>query len=139
METFQSVAEEHGQLILAKISPGLLVTGDRELLPQLFANLVENAIRHCPRSSLIRIEAKSCESGTEVSVADNGPGIPTGMREKVFQRFYRLESSRTTEGTGLGLSLVAAVAHLHNASIELLDNAPGLRVQLKFPPSYQSV
>lgn len=139
VETFQSVAEEHGQLILAKITSGLVVTGDRELLPQLFANLVENAIRHCPRSSLIRIEAKSYESGIEVSVADNGPGIPAGMREKVFQRFYRLESSRTTEGTGLGLSLVAAIAHLHEASIELLDNAPGLRVRLKFPPSYQTV
>ena len=133
-ETFQSVAEEHGQGIRAQIGTGLVVSGDIELLPQLFANLVENAIRHCPRASIIRVAAREIAGSVEVTIADSGPGIPAELREKVFQRFYRLERSRTTEGTGLGLSLVAAIAHLHGAAIELSDNDPGLKVRLMFPP-----
>ncbi len=139
VETFQSVAEEHGQLIRAQVSPGLTLSGDRELLPQLLANLVENAIRHCPKASIIRVTARDIANGVEVTIADSGPGIPAELREKVFQRFYRLERSRTTEGTGLGLSLAAAIARLHGATIELLDNAPGLKVRLMFPLPYQSV
>lgn len=132
-ETYQTVAEEQGQLLTSQIATGLWIAGDRELLLQLFSNLIENAIRHCPKSSLIRLSARCEPQGIEVSVADNGPGIPVELRDKVFQRFYRLERSRTTEGTGLGLSLVAAIVRLHGASVELADNNPGLRVQLRFP------
>jgi signal transduction histidine kinase len=71
--------------------------------------------------------------GAAVSVADDGPGIPDDERQQVFKRFYRLERSRHTPGNGLGLSLVAAVARLHGARIEMLDNAPGLRCRLEFP------
>jgi len=69
-----------------------------------------------------------------IAIADNGPGIPADQRDHVFKRFYRLERSRYTPGNGLGLSLAAAVAHLHGADIALLDNAPGLVVELRFPP-----
>jgi signal transduction histidine kinase len=66
-------------------------------------------------------------------VADNGPGIPETMRESVFKRFIRLDRSRSTPGSGLGLSLVAAIAELHGITVTLGDNEPGLRVILPFP------
>lgn len=131
-DDYRFVAESRGQLVQAQIESGLAIQGDHELLVQMFANLVENAIRHCPSSSLIRIEACAKDDGVEVVIADTGPGIPADKRDKVFQRFYRLENSRTTEGTGLGLSLVSAVIGLHRAEIQLFDNTPGLRVVLRF-------
>ena len=70
-----------------------------------------------------------------IAIADNGPGIPPDQHDQVFKRFYRLERSRYTPGNGLGLSLAAAVADLHGAEIALLDNAPGLVVELRFPAS----
>ena len=133
VETYEFIAEEREQSLTAQIEPGLILSADRELLPQLFSNLIENAIRHCARGAKISIQARRSENGIEVDVSDNGPGIPTQMREKVFQRFFRLERSRTTEGTGLGLSLARALARLHGASISLLDNCPGLIVHLVFP------
>jgi signal transduction histidine kinase len=75
----------------------------------------------------------------EVSIADSGSGIPAAMRDKVFQRFFRLEQSRSTEGTGLGLSLAAAIAGLHHARITLSDNRPGLRATVVFPLRDKSV
>jgi signal transduction histidine kinase len=71
-------------------------------------------------------------------VADNGPGVPAEERDKIFRRFYRLDSSRTTPGSGLGLSLVVAIAELHGVTIETRDNQPGLRVDLRFPPLEES-
>jgi signal transduction histidine kinase len=79
----------------------------------------------------IRLDQKNGEA--ILSVSDDGPGIPSEEVERVFKRFYRLERSRSTPGNGLGLSLVAAVARLHGAGIRLIDNAPGLRVELRFP------
>ena len=138
-EIYQSVAEEFGQQLKTSIPDGLVVLGDRELLPQLFSNLTENAIHHCPVGTKISIEARQVVDGIVVSVSDNGPGIPPEFRTKVFQRFFQIDGSRNNGGTGLGLSLVAAIAGLHNASIELLDNHPGLRVKLKFPSLVPSV
>jgi signal transduction histidine kinase len=112
--------------------PGLHVRGDRELLTQLFANLIENAIRYSPPGAKISIEATATPGEVLIVVADNGPGIPVAFRSKVLERFYRLEASRTTPGNGLGLSLVAAVATLHEAAIELQDNKPGLKCRLRF-------
>lgn len=139
VETYQSVAEEREQRLVAELPQRLPIAGDRELLFQLFSNLIENAIRHCPAGSTIGVSARPAAHGVEVAIADDGPGIPVELRDKVFQRFYRLERSRTTEGTGLGLSLAAAIAKLHGASIELAGNEPGLRVRLLFPVSYKSV
>jgi signal transduction histidine kinase len=100
---------------------------------QLFANLIENAIRHCQNGALIRIQAQRQLSGLVVEISDNGPGIPEEEREAVFRRLYRLERSRTSPGTGLGLSLVKAIADLHEAAITLDDNEPGLNVTARFP------
>ena len=134
VEIYRPVAEEKRQSLTADIEPRLAIRGDRELLTQMFANLVENAIRHSPEAAAISLAAaRSKEGAVETVVADTGPGIPAALRGKVLQRFFRLEASRTNPGSGLGLSLVAAVAALHDAALELGDNGPGLRVLLRFP------
>jgi signal transduction histidine kinase len=132
-EIYSAVAEDRGQRLIATISPGLTFRGDRELLIQMLANLVENAIRHTPAGTTIALDLERTAGVVVGRVSDNGPGIPADARAKVFQRFYRLEASRTTPGSGLGLALVAAVAELHRICIELADNGPGLRVSLRFP------
>jgi signal transduction histidine kinase len=139
-ELYKPAAEERRQILATQIADGLTAEGDRELLAQLFANLVENAVRHAPEGAAIAVVAGVGAGGLEVEVADNGPGIPPSERENVFRRFYRLEWSRSTPGNGLGLSLVRAVAALHGIAVELLDNdnAPGLRVRLLLPAASQA-
>ncbi|HLH96490.1 MAG TPA: HAMP domain-containing sensor histidine kinase [Xanthobacteraceae bacterium] len=126
-------AEQAGQRLETKIGSGLLITGDRDLLTQAFADLVENAIRHAGAGAVISLMATSHDAGVEAMVCDTGPGVPAADRERVLKRFVRLEASRSTPGTGLGLTLVKAIADLHNARLELGDNHPGLRVTLAFP------
>jgi len=111
----------------------VLVTGDRDLLFDAVANLVDNAIKHGRESGQVAVEVTRDNGGAVISVADDGPGIPVNECQQVFKRFYRLERSRCTPGNGLGLSLVAAVARLHGARIEMADNAPGLKFKLLFP------
>lgn len=132
LEVYEPVAEEDGYRLTGKIEAGIQIRGDRDLLVQLFANLIENSLRHTPKGSHIEVTLQGHARAIEVAVADNGPGIPEHARDKVRQRFYRLESSRSTPGSGLGMSLVAAIAELHSASLTLSDNAPGLRVGLQF-------
>jgi signal transduction histidine kinase len=132
VEAYRPVAEEKSLTLTSKIESTLNLHGDRELLTLLFANLIENAIRHCPSGSVIEVVAKRVEEWIEAWVADNGPGIPAVYREKVLQRFYRLEASRTTPGNGLGLSAVDAIATLHGVHLLLDDNRPGLRCVLHF-------
>jgi len=132
-EAYEVVAETEGQTLRATIADALVLHGDRDLLTQMLANLVENAIRHTPAGTTITLVAASGPDGTVIEVADDGPGIPADERDKVFERFYRLETSRTTPGSGLGLALVRAIAELHGAEVMLADNAPGLRVVLRFP------
>src|SRR4029079_4018936 len=109
----------------------------RELLGQALANLIDNAIKyaHCPdeASHPPRIAVSTARQGNDliVSVADNGPGLPAADRDRVLQRFVRLEASRSQPGSGLGLSLVAAVARLHHGAIELGDGNPGLVVTMR--------
>ncbi len=131
-EVYQPTAEEKHQQLSIAVAPDLAVAGDRELLMQLFSNLIENAIRHSPEAASIAITATRNDGAIEAMITDTGPGIPAAAHEKVFRRFYRLESSRTTPGSGLGLSLAAAIAGLHQVAIELGDNRPGLRVSLRF-------
>ncbi|HWK37566.1 MAG TPA: sensor histidine kinase, partial [Hyphomicrobium sp.] len=109
------------------------IVGDRELLTQLFANLIENAIRHAPPGTDIAIKLETRGDRLVAVVADTGPGVPTCEHENVFRRLYRLERARSTPGSGLGLSLVAAVADLHGATVTLADNGPGLCVEVSFP------
>jgi len=134
-EIYAGVAEDDGKSLSAEIvqSTHCLVHGDRDLLTQLFANLVENALRHCPRGTIIKLSVSRQGDRIVARIADNGPGIPAQEREKVFQRLYRLDSSRSTPGSGLGLSLVRAIADLHGASVALEDHNPGLAVVVGFP------
>ena len=135
-DAYAAVAEDAGQTLLlsAPETGNLLVHGDRELLIQLGANLLENAIRYAGQGATIRLEAGSGLNGVWLSVADNGPGIPEGERDKVQRRFYRLDKSRHTAGSGLGLALVKAISDLHSASFHLDDNNPGLRARANFKP-----
>lgn len=127
-------AEEAGRSLTLDLSrTPLTVSGERSLLGQALANLVENALRHTPYGTDITVRTARQNGRPVIEVADRGPGIPEGERDKVLRRLYRLERSRTTPGHGLGLSLVAATARLHGAELALLDNAPGLKVRLAFP------
>jgi signal transduction histidine kinase len=131
-DAYAPEAEQAGQRLETKIGPKLYITGDRELLTQAFADLVENAIRHAGRGAIICLMAMSHAATVEAMVSDTGPGVPEADRERVLARFVRLEASRSTPGTGLGLTLVKAIADLHNARLELTDNRPGLRVTMAF-------
>lgn len=113
--------------------PAAPVHGDAELLTQLFVNLIENAIRHCPAGAAIKLQLTAEPGGVAVSVSDDGPGIPVEEHDKVFRRLYRLNKSRSTPGSGLGLSLVRAIADLHEATITLSSNNPGLTIQILLP------
>jgi signal transduction histidine kinase len=130
IEIYLPALEDKKQRFEAFIPEELRVEGDRELLMQMFANLLENSQLHSPEEANIVMGACVSDAGIIVSLSDNGPGIPQDMREKVLQRFVRLDSSRTTPGNGLGLAMVAAIAALHGASLVLGDNSPGLVVQI---------
>jgi signal transduction histidine kinase/uncharacterized membrane protein YciS (DUF1049 family) len=132
-EAYAPAVEESGRTLRAEIADGVQINGDRGLLSQLFVNLVENALHHTPPGTTIALRLSHQPAGALAEVADTGSGIPAEERFKVFRRFYRLERSRTTPGSGLGLSTVAAIVELHHAAIELLDNEPGLRVMIRFP------
>jgi signal transduction histidine kinase len=106
------------------------VCGDRDLLTQALANLIENALRHTPPGTHIRMALELEDQKVRISVTDDGPGVPEEARAELLQPFARLDRSRSTSGSGLGLSIVAAVARLHAAGIELGDAGPGLRVTL---------
>jgi signal transduction histidine kinase len=142
VEAYVPVAEERGQQLSGTIAPGLCVQGDRELLAQAVSNLIENAINHAPRGASLHVSSDFLDKiqtlGVRIAVSDDGPGIPAAYRTRVLQRFYRLESSRTTPGQGLGLSLVQAIADLHEAKLLLEDNEPGLRCVLQFPRVVQT-
>jgi len=134
-ELYQPLAEEQGDTLTADIEAGLVLQGSRELLSQALANLLDNAIKYTPRGSRIRLSAVRVDEALELCVADDGPGIPAEARERVLERFVRLDASRHQPGSGLGLSLVRAVARLHRATLQLDDNHPGLKVTLRFPLS----
>ena len=134
VDILETVAEDSGHQMAANLTTPFpaVVRGDKELLTQLFINLVENAIRHCPIGAVIAVNMRTDDGHPIVTISDNGPGIPASEHDKVFRRLYRLEKSRTTPGSGLGLSMVAAIAELHDAQISLADNKPGLIITVKF-------
>ena len=138
-ELYEPLAEARGQTLTATAPDSVGVRGDRDLLFQAVANLTDNAVKFAPEGGQIGLALDGAAGEARITVTDNGPGIPEAAREQVLERFFRLEASRSTPGSGLGLSLVAAVARLHHGSLGLEDNAPGLRVQLALPhrPSAQ--
>ena len=134
VEAFSPSAEEQGVLLELQAAGPLMVDGDRELLSQMVVNLVENGLRHAGRGATIRVVTALVGTSPVVTVADNGPGVPESERVRLFDRFYRLERSRSTPGSGLGLALVAAIARLHGAVASIQDAGPGLEVSVTFAP-----
>ena len=134
-ELYEPLAEDKRISLTVNVARSLTLKGNKPLLSQAVANLLDNAVKYTPEGGAIRISAAANDGrpGILLTVADSGPGIPPEERENVLRRFYRLDQSRGAPGSGLGLSLVAAVAKLHNATLTLADNKPGLCVQLFFP------
>jgi signal transduction histidine kinase len=129
-EAFAPSAEEAGYSLTAEVAPGIVVHGDQELLTQMLVNLVENALRHTPPGTRVRLLLGRQAGHAELVVEDNGHGVPEAERKLILRRFYRLDHSRSTPGSGLGLSLVAAVAELHGAEVNFANAHPGLRVSV---------
>jgi signal transduction histidine kinase len=140
-ELYEPVAEEAGLRLDVAAGKGLTIVANRELVGQAIANLVDNAIKYAAdrpsggatAQQPIAISLAKVGDAVEIAIADRGPGVAPQDRERALQRFVRLEKSRSRPGSGLGLSLVAAVARLHGGSIHLEDNAPGLRAVLTLP------
>lgn len=128
LELYEPWVEEKGQQLSVQISDTVEISADRDMLFQAFANLLDNAIKYTPENGVITIRTYKNGQKWFVDIADNGPGIPDEEHEKVVQRFYRLEKSRTTPGNGLGLALVFAVLKLHKLNLDFADNKPGLKV-----------
>lgn len=132
VELYEPLAEERN-ITLVLLPGSAAIEGNRSLIAQALANLVDNAIKYTPPGGQVSIRVGADEAGAELTVSDSGPGIPAADRPRVVERFVRLEASRNSPGTGLGLSLVAAVAHFHHAELVLEDNVPsGLKVTLRF-------
>jgi signal transduction histidine kinase len=131
-DAFRPDVEASGRRLDVVVAERVRVQGDRHLLSQLLANLVENATRHTPAGTTLMVTLGIEDRGALLVVEDDGPGIAPGDRERVLRRFARVEKSRTTPGFGIGLSLVAAIARAHFAQLTLADNSPGLRVEIHF-------
>lgn len=131
-DLYEPLAEDRGLRFDSEIASGLEIRGNRHLVSQALSNLLENAIKYTPEGGRIGLYGHQGEAGPVLEIADSGPGIPEDSRDTVLARFARLDESRATPGSGLGLSLVAAVARLHKADLRLEDNEPGLRVILQF-------
>jgi signal transduction histidine kinase len=140
VEIFGPVAEERGiKLELAAPDDSNLLRGDVSMLRQMVANLIENALAYCPAGATITLSAEPRSGGrVALVVADTGPGIPEEERSRVTEPFYRGDADKANRGTGLGLSIVQAIVARHGARLELLDNRPGLRVVVEFPPAGQA-
>jgi signal transduction histidine kinase len=132
-EIYRPVVEEAGGDLHLDAHGPIPGRGDPPLLQQALANLIENAVAHGGPRSQITIGAERREGGLALYVADRGPGVPAEERENVLRRFYRMDRSRSQPGSGLGLTMCAAVARAHGGEIVLADNAPGLRVELLIP------
>jgi signal transduction histidine kinase len=136
-ELYEPVAEEAGMSLETAIAPGVTLRANRELIGQALVNLIENALKYHEgpdgTAGKISVGLRETRGRVLIEVADNGPGIPTEERGRVVERFVRLEKSRTEPGSGLGLSLVAAVARLHRGELRLEDNHPGLKAVIDLP------
>ncbi|MCP3870492.1 MAG: HAMP domain-containing histidine kinase [Gammaproteobacteria bacterium] len=131
-ELYEPLTAEKNQQLVVEATGSLLVSGDRDMLFQVLVNLMDNAVKYTPEGGRVGLYVSMPEGIPTAVVSDSGPGIPATLRERVFQRFFRADSSRTTQGNGLGLSLVRAVMELHSATILLQDNSPGLRIVVRF-------
>lgn len=134
-ELYEAATEDKQQALTVHVDGRPTIRGDRDLIFQAVANLLDNALKFTPAGGRIEVSASEAGGRIYLRVADSGPGIPAQEHGAVIKRFHRLETSRSTPGSGLGLSLVSVVAKMHDAEFELSSNAPGLRACLIFPAS----
>ena len=127
-EAFAPAAEDEGKTLVTRLDVLLPLAGDKELLAQMIANLIDNALGHTPTGVRIEVGGERTAAGIALSVSDNGPGVAPADVEAIFQRFYRAGEAHRSSGTGLGLALVAAIAELHGLDCRASDNGPGLSV-----------
>ena len=136
-DLYEAVAEDRGLVLDVRAEDGLIIAGNRELIGQALANLIDNALKYGAAShaggASVTLEAWRMGDSIRLAVSDHGPGIPEAERGRVLDRFVRLEDARSRPGFGLGLSLVNAVVRLHQGTLRLADNAPGLRVEIAVP------
>lgn len=132
-DAYRAVAEDQDKKLEVNLDDDVSFFGDSDLLLQMSVNLVENALRHTPSGTTISLQLEHTPAGPVATISDDGPGIPADQIDKVFEHFYRLDTSRATPGNGLGLAMVSAVAKLHDIVVALENNNPGLKVVLKFP------
>ncbi len=133
VEVYEPSAAQNGQTLTFDGPDEVMASGEKTLLGQMIANLLENALRHAGQGAVIKVSLENTPTGPLLQVSDNGPGIPENEYPRVTERLYRLEQSRNTPGNGLGLSLVDGVARLHDAELSFEDAKPGLRVSVQFP------
>ena len=132
-ELYAPEARERGVELTLQAAGAAVITGHRQLLAQLCTNLLENVLKYVPVGGEVELAVRSAAGRVTLTVGDNGPGIPEGSRASVLLPFRRLERDAAVSGSGLGLSLVAAVVRLHGGTLELCENAPGLLVRCGFP------
>ena len=130
VETFAPAAEDESKTLVQRLDAPLPISGDKELLVQMIANLIDNALRHTPSGVRIEVGGERTPTGIEFSVSDNGPGVTAREMTAIFQRFHRAGDPARAPGNGLGLALVAAIADLHGLDCRASDNHPGLRVTI---------
>ncbi|MCP5421029.1 MAG: HAMP domain-containing protein [Gammaproteobacteria bacterium] len=135
-DLYGALAEERGIAFHWSIESQAQVRGNRQLLAQALSNLLDNAVKYTPTGGHIELKSTLIDKAPALVVSDSGPGIPSSLRERVLERFVRLDNARSSPGNGLGLSLVKAVARLHGAVLRLEDNQPGLRVMVVFDGRY---
>ncbi|WP_408900682.1 sensor histidine kinase [Photobacterium piscicola] len=132
-EIYTDVAEDASMtLTLNTQKEPIFIQGDKELLIQQFANLVENSLRYCPQASQLILSCHTEQDNVVITMADNGPGIDDQEKQRVFERLYRINKSRNDGGLGIGLTLVKAVTDLHQGEIKLYDCHPGLGVEIRY-------
>lgn len=132
IETYEPVAADAGHSLTARLDQAPIVSGDAELLAQLFANLIENAILHTPEGTRVTIDVDRAPGRVTVVVADDGPGVPEAERDRITRRFYQVDASRSRGSSGLGLSIASAIVTLHGAKLAIGDARPGLRIAVSF-------
>ncbi|MEM8536971.1 MAG: HAMP domain-containing sensor histidine kinase [Pseudomonadota bacterium] len=132
-DSFQPLFEEADKTLTVTLTPNLQVEGDHDLLTQLAANLLENALEHARDAAQVHLTLAQSDTGVMLEIGDDGPGIPPAAATRVFERFFRADASRSTPGNGLGLSLVKAIADLHGANITLQPDTPGAVFTITLP------
>lgn len=137
VDLHRPAADDKRQVLSSAVEADLAIAGDRDLLFQMMSNILDNAVKFTPDGGAVDVAARRAGRDVEVTVSDNGPGVPADERQRVFERFYRSEAA-PADGFGLGLSLVAAAAARHGASVTLEDAGPGLRVRVRFPGRAQA-